>query len=167
LMGAPWILWDILNMIKPSNFKGDDSAWRSMVFGSADYRHQVTQGEVGDFWGSESTSLNYPLGQVTTSITRKTRVCFTCFWIPPFFPWKHAQKKMKKPTAWANSVAWIGPPQHFAQFLRFGAEECVLSSLEIYGNMIFCRIIWITELDYDSTQECMYPYMYYICNPYI
>jgi hypothetical protein len=26
LMGAPWILWDILNMIKPSNFKGDDSA---------------------------------------------------------------------------------------------------------------------------------------------
>ena len=95
LMGAPWILWDILNMVKPSNFKGDDSAWRSMVFGSADYRHQVTQGEVGDFWGSESTSLNYPLGQVTTSITRKTRVCFTCFWIPPFFPWKHAQKKWK------------------------------------------------------------------------
>ena len=47
----------ILNMIKPSNFKVDDSAWRSMVFGSADYRHQVTHGKMGDFWGSESTCL--------------------------------------------------------------------------------------------------------------
>ena len=69
------------------------------------------------------------------------------------------KQNMKKPTAWANSVAWIGSPQHFAQFPRFGAEECVLSSLEIYGNMIFCRIIWITEFDYDSTQECMYLYI--------